>query len=71
MFRRKMPPAKTFDREKLEPVIRCSICTGEEVAGFRNLQTGKFQEERLLRGKQDLGEFMAEYSLSAVPRRIY
>ena len=25
----------SYDREALTPVIRCSICTGEQVAGFR------------------------------------
>ena len=29
-----------YDRENLRPVIRSSICTGEQVAGFRNIHTG-------------------------------
>ena len=32
---------KTYDREHMKPVIRASICTGEEVAGFKDIRTGK------------------------------
>ena len=42
LFRKKKTEHKTYDHEKLEPVIRCSICTGEEVAGFRDRETGRF-----------------------------
>ena len=30
-------PAEAYDRAALEPVIRSSICTGEKVAGFREV----------------------------------
>ena len=36
---------KQYDSNYEEPVIRCSICTGEQVAGFLNLSTGKFENE--------------------------
>ena len=32
---------KPYDREHMKPVIRASICTGEEVAGFKDIRTGK------------------------------
>ena len=35
MFRKKVKK-QTYDKENLRPVIRSSICTGEQVAGFRN-----------------------------------
>ena len=35
---------KTYDREHMKPVIRASICTGEEVAGFKDIRTGKIEE---------------------------
>ena len=45
MFRhKKKSDRKEFDREKMIPAVRSSICTGEKVAGFRNKQTGKFEE---------------------------
>lgn len=60
-----------YDRENLRPVIRCSICTGEEVAGFRNLHTGKFTDDRLLRSDRDLQDFMEQYGLETEPPREY
>jgi len=53
MFRRKIKK-QSYDKETLRPVIRASICTGEQVAGFRNLQTGKFSECMLIRNGEDL-----------------
>jgi len=35
---------KSYDRECMKPVIRASICTGEQVAGFKDMQTGKLEE---------------------------
>ena len=60
-----------YDRECLLPVIRCSICTGEEVAGFRNLSTGRFTDVQLIRSREDLQEFMALYGLQEEPPREY
>ena len=53
-----------FDREQHRPVIRSSICTGEQVAGFKNLHTGRFTEIMMIRNSEDMEEFMAEYGLS-------
>ena len=39
MFGRKVQK-ETYDRDELRPVIRSSICTGEKVAGFKELRTG-------------------------------
>lgn len=63
MFKKDKKP-RNFDRENLRPVIRASICTGEQVAGFRNIHTGKFTEVMLIRDDRDLGEFLKIYGLS-------
>lgn len=71
MFRKRVKK-QTYDKETLRPVIRSSICTGEQVAGFRNLQTGKFSEVMLIRNGGDLQEFLDTYALSeAEVRREY
>lgn len=70
-FRKKEAPTEDYDRENLRPVIRVSICTGEEVAGFRNLQTGKFTDIQLIRDRRDLQEFMDRYGLKEEPPREY
>lgn len=54
---------RSYDREKLRPVIRCSICTGEKVAGFRDKSTGKFSEVMLIRNIGDLEEFRRLYNI--------
>lgn len=63
-FKRKIKKC-SYDRESLRPVIRSSICTGERVAGFRNVHTGKFSDVMLIRGERDLEEFLQMYGISA------
>ena len=63
MFRRKVKKC-SYDRENLKPVIRSSICTGEQVAGFKNIRTGKFSEVMLIRSGSDLREFLETYDIS-------
>lgn len=63
MFRRKVKKC-AYDRENLRPVIRSSVCTGERVAGFKNIHTGKFTEVMLLRNGGDLEEFLEIYDLT-------
>lgn len=63
MFRRKVKSC-SYDRENLKPVIRSSICTGERVAGFKNIHTGKFSEVMLIRSGDDLREFLNTYDIS-------
>ncbi|MEE0955215.1 MAG: aspartate dehydrogenase [Eubacterium sp.] len=46
-----------YNAEAEKPVVRCSICTGEQVAGFRNLSTGEFREAVLIRTPEDLETF--------------
>ena len=70
-FKRKTAPAQTFDRERLEPVIRSSICTGEKVAGFRDRETGRFTEVTLLRSERDLAAFRQKYGITEDMPTIY
>ena len=53
-----------FDRENQKPVIRSSICTGEQVAGFKDLHTGKFTDIMLIRDHKDMEEFTRKYGIS-------
>lgn len=54
----------SFDREKHKPVIRASICTGEQVAGFKDLSTGRFTEIMLIRNNEDIEEFTGKYHIT-------
>ncbi|MBP3477094.1 MAG: aspartate dehydrogenase [Lachnospiraceae bacterium] len=62
MFRRKRTK-KTYDKEHQIPVIRASICNGEQVAGFKNMQSGKFTEVMAIRNRSDLNMFLEEYGV--------
>ena len=66
--KKKKPAPQTY---KGTPAIRCSICTGEQVAGFRNGQTGRFEEVMLIRSSADLEEFKAKYGISGEIEKIY
>ena len=59
-----------YDPENEEAVIRCSICTGEQVAGFRNKHSGQFTAVTLITGPADLQDFCRRYGVSD-PKRIY
>ena len=53
-----------FDPEKEYPVLHCSICNGEQVAGFKNRETGHFTEVTLIRGSRELEEFKNQYGIT-------
>ena len=68
MFGKKKVQKKTYDKENQKPVIRCSICTGEQVAGFKNIRTGKFEEVMLIRNESDRRTFMEMYDIDTVSK---
>lgn len=55
-----------FDRRLYKPILKCSICTGEQVAGFKNLATGKFEEVMLIKNEQELALFKERYGISEI-----
>lgn len=62
-FNKKMQK-EPYDRNKEKPVIHASICTGEKVAGFKDLQTGRFHEVMVIRNDSDLQFFMQKYNVA-------
>lgn len=64
MFAKK-PRQKNYDRTRLRPVLRCSVCTGEQTAGFQDLRTGRFEEAMLIRSEKDLQTFLTLYGIEA------
>ncbi len=60
-----------YDRTSQRPVIRCSICNGEQMAGFKDNQTNQFHEVMLIRTDADLKYFMKKYDLKEEPERMY
>ena len=60
--KRKTSPA-AYDKAGKIPVIRSSICTGEQVVGFKDVVSGKFKELMLIRNGKDLAEFLSRYQV--------
>ena len=71
MFFKKKIKKKTYDPEKRKPAIRASICTGEQVAGFIDLQSGHFDEILLIKNPSDLQEFKDTYGITGDLDIIY
>lgn len=70
-IRTEKPGEASWDRENLIPVIRCSICNGEQVAGFQQKDTGHFEEGMLIRSEEDLQAFRRKYGIEGEIRKIY
>ena len=49
-------------------ILRCSICTGEQVAGFKDIHTGEFHDVMLINSEADLTEFKLEYGVYEVAK---
>ena len=54
---KKKTVTKTYDKENKKPVIKASICNGEQVAGFKDIHTGKIEEVMLIKNQADLDVF--------------
>ena len=67
MFRKKQQK-KEYDRENSRAVLRCSICTGEQVAGFKNIHNGHFEEIVLIQNEQDLERFKNIYGIDRIEK---
>ena len=70
--RNEEPVKKYYDLEKQRPAIRCSICTGEQVACMRSRSTGKLHEVMFLRIPEDLEVFCRNYGVRPEDlRKVY
>lgn len=63
MFGKKKLVKREFDPTIYRPVLKCSICTGEQVAGFKDKNTDKFEEVMLIINDKDLKLFLKTYKL--------
>lgn len=68
MFGKKRIQRADYDRENWRPVLKCSICNGEQVAGFKNIHTGEFKEECLIQSSSELEEFKQKYGISEITK---
>ena len=66
LFQRKEKNKKKslYSLEKYEPVLRSSICTGEQTACMRDRETGKLHEVMVIGNSQDMQQFAKEYGIN-------
>jgi len=65
LFKKKLPKVN-YDKNRYQPVIHQSICTGEQAAGLKDMQTGRFEEVMLIRNDRDLQDFKQIYDVDEV-----
>ena len=63
LFKKKVL-VQTYDKENKKPVIKSSICNGEQIAGFKDIRTGKMEEIMLIKNRADLEMFKAMYGIT-------
>ena len=62
---------KTYDRNNQKPIIKASICIGEQVAEFKDIRTGKFEGVMLIRQAEDLETFKTMYGIEGEITKEY
>lgn len=60
---KKKKALQSYDKENKKPVIKASICNGEQVAGFKDIHTGKIEEVMLIKSPVDLEHFKTVYGI--------
>lgn len=60
---KKKTTLNSYDKENKKPVIKASICTGEQVAGFKDIHTGRIEEVMLIKNPADLEQFKTMYGI--------
>ena len=69
--KRKTVVVKPYEKENQKPVIKASICNGEQVAGFKNIHTGKIDEVMLIKNHADLDAFKKMYGIDGEIEKEY
>ena len=62
---------KTYDRSNQKPIIKASICNGEQVAGFKDIRTGNFVEVMLISRAEDIETFKTMYGIEGEITKEY
>ena len=68
---KKKAVTKTYDKENKKPVIKASICNGEQVTGFKDIHTGKIEEIMLIKNQADLDAFKKMYGINGEIEKEY
>ena len=63
LFKKKIV-IQSYDMGNKKPVIKANICNGEQVAGFKDIHTGKIEEVMLIKNQADLEKFKTVYGIN-------
>ena len=61
----------SYDKMNKKPVLKTSICTGEQVAGFQDIHTGKIEEIMLIKQTGDIDTFKQMYGIDGEIPKVY
>jgi hypothetical protein len=70
IFKKKIV-TQSYDMENKKPVIKASICNGEQTAGFKDIHTGKIEEVMLIKNPADLEKFKSMYGITGEITKEY
>ncbi len=68
---KKKSVVQSYDKENKKPIIKSSICNGEQVAGFKDIHTGKVEEVMLIKNPADLDKFKTMYGIEEEIKKEY
>ena len=60
-----------YPLDKYIPLIKASICTGEQVIGFKEKSTNKFIEICLVKDIKDIENFKKKYNIVGTIKKEY
>ena len=66
IFRKKH--TQSYDKMNKKPVLKTSICTGEQVAGFQDIHTGEIM---LIKQAADIDTFKQMYGIDGEIPKVY
>lgn len=70
LFKKKII-SKSYDKEQKKPIIKASICNGEQIAGFKDIHTGEIEEIMLIKSPKDMEMFKKMYGIKEEIIREY
>ena len=62
---------QSYDKINKKPVLKTSICTGEQVAGFQDIHTGRIEEIMLIKNSTDVDRFKQMYGIEEEIPKVY
>lgn len=62
---------QSYDKINKKPVLKTSICTGEQVAGFQDIHTGRIEEIMLIKNATDVDRFKQVYGIEEEIPKVY